>query len=218
QWLIEAQGDIDTDEVRVMRSAGIEQSGAVCAGIIHYVARTRKSVVLGDAANEGDFTQDEYIREHGSKSVLCMPLLHKGELNSILYLENILTTDAFTPERRELLELLASQAAISMENAGFFKKMTESEEQYRSLYERAAEGIFQSTPNGSLINANPAFYRIMGYSLEDNLIDKISDLANTFYDNPEDRKTFVRSINARGEISDFEIRARRKDGTVIWVS
>ncbi|MDM8549539.1 AAA family ATPase [Desulfobacterales bacterium HSG2] len=136
EWLIEAEGDVEGDEVRVMRSVGIGESDAVCAGIVYYVARTLESVVLDDAANDGDFTREEHIRKHGSKSVLCMPLLHKGELNSILYLENSLTTDAFTPERLELLKVLSSQAAISVENASLYANLEQKvDERTRQLEE-----------------------------------------------------------------------------------
>ena len=123
KWLVEAEGDIDSREVRVLQSVNIEESDVVCTGIIHYVARTRESVVLDDAVSEGNFSREARIRRHGTRSVLCIPLLHKGELNSILYLENSLTTNAFTPERVELLKILASQAAISMENAGLYANL-----------------------------------------------------------------------------------------------
>ncbi len=144
EWLIEAEGDVDRDEVRVMQSVGIGESDAVCAGIIHYVARTLESVVLDDAANKGDFSQEAHIRKHRSKSVLCMPLLHKGELNSILYLENSLTTGAFTPERLELLEVLASQAAISMENASLYANLEQKVEERTLELNQALKKIMAS--------------------------------------------------------------------------
>jgi len=97
--------------------------------IINYVARTKDPVVLGDAGREGQFTQDPYILHHQPKSVLCTPLLNHGKLVGILYLENNLATGVFTPERLEVLNLLSSQAAISIENATLYttleQKVTE---------------------------------------------------------------------------------------------
>jgi len=60
------------------------------------------------------FTNDEYIRQNRSKSVLCTPIIHKGKLAGILYLENNITTNAFTRDRLELLHILSSQIAVSI--------------------------------------------------------------------------------------------------------
>jgi GAF domain-containing protein len=79
--------------------------------------RTRESVILEDASLGNLFSDDEYLRRRHPKSVLCMPIVRQAKLTGILYLENNLTTHAFTPDRIAVLKLLASQAAISLENA-----------------------------------------------------------------------------------------------------
>ncbi len=91
--------------------------------IINYVARTKSPVVLEDVVREGQFTQDRYILEQQPRSVLCTPLLNQGKLLGILYLENNLTAEAFTPDRLEVLKLLSSQAAISIENASLYNTL-----------------------------------------------------------------------------------------------
>ena len=88
--------------------------------LINYVARTHEPVLLNDASHEGAFTLDPYILSKQPKSVLCTPILHQGKLTGILYLENNLTTGAFTPDRLEVLQLISSQAAISIENARLY--------------------------------------------------------------------------------------------------
>jgi len=93
------------------------------SSIINYVARTQETVVLTDATNEGAFTIDPYIMLKQPKSIICMPLLHQGELCGILYLENNLTTDAFTPERLEVLRLLSGQMAISLINTRLYDEL-----------------------------------------------------------------------------------------------
>ncbi|MCP4748906.1 MAG: AAA family ATPase [Desulfobacteraceae bacterium] len=125
QWLIYAECDLNKDDVQVLQLVDVVKSGDLCASIVQYVARTQQTVVLDDAVNQGDFSGEAYIRKRGIRSLLCMPLLHKGELNSILYLENNLTARAFTPKRIQLLKALASQAAISLENALLYENLEE---------------------------------------------------------------------------------------------
>jgi predicted ATPase/serine phosphatase RsbU (regulator of sigma subunit)/tRNA A-37 threonylcarbamoyl transferase component Bud32 len=121
QLLIEAEGAIDSENVAVLQSIPIENR--LPAAIINYVIRTRESVVLSDATVEGNFTQDSYIQQHQPKSILCFPLINQGQLVSIIYLENNLTTGAFTSERLEVLKILSAQAAISIENARLYQTL-----------------------------------------------------------------------------------------------
>ncbi|ATB36882.1 hypothetical protein CYFUS_002297 [Cystobacter fuscus] len=88
--------------------------------IMRYVERTHTVVVLGDASRAEGFQSDPYIRERQPKSVLCMPILYQKKRVGLLYLENELLANAFTPERCEVLELLAAQSAISLENAKLY--------------------------------------------------------------------------------------------------
>ncbi len=91
--------------------------------IIQYVGRTSKSLVIHDARQENLFFQDPYFLREKPLSVLCEPIVHQGKLIGMLYLENTLTADAFTEERLELLRMLSSQAAISIENALLYADM-----------------------------------------------------------------------------------------------
>jgi signal transduction histidine kinase len=122
-WFIEAQGQIDSDEVTVLQSLALEKSEQLSINIIHYVARTKKNVVLHDTTQAGNFTHDSYIVKYHPKSVLCAPLLNQGKLIGILYLENHLTTGAFTADRLETLNLLSSPLAISIENSLLYNNL-----------------------------------------------------------------------------------------------
>ncbi len=124
-WSIEAEGHIDNSDTTVLQSLPLEDSKQVSANIIHYVAHTQENVVLHDATQKGNFTRDAYIVKHRPKSVLCTPLLNQGQLTGILYLENNLTTGAFTPARLEVLNLLSSQIAISIENSLLYNHLEE---------------------------------------------------------------------------------------------
>jgi predicted ATPase/signal transduction histidine kinase len=91
--------------------------------LLHYVLRTSETVLIDDALAGSDFGADPYLALARPRSVLCMPLLQKGALSGVLYLENRLAPGLFTPARIALLELLAAQAAISLENAALFDSL-----------------------------------------------------------------------------------------------
>ncbi len=137
QWLIEAEGILDYDEVTVHQSIAVKESEQVPATLINYISRTRENVVLSDATGEGGFTTDAYIIKERPKSVMGLPLLNHGKLNGILYLENNLITSAFTADRLQVINLLAFQAGISLENARLFEqKQTYAEELVEEIAER----------------------------------------------------------------------------------
>jgi predicted ATPase/serine phosphatase RsbU (regulator of sigma subunit)/tRNA A-37 threonylcarbamoyl transferase component Bud32 len=101
----------------------IETADEVPRSLVQYVARVESAVVLADAHSTGRFAADPYVRERAVKSALCLPVRHQGELLGVLYLENNLTTAAFTTGRVQLLSVLAAQAAISIKNAAYVEEV-----------------------------------------------------------------------------------------------
>ena len=93
-----------------------------------------------------------------------------------------------------------------------------SEEKYRTIFENAIVGIYQTTIDGRFLSANPTLARIFGYVLPEELIEDVSDLNRGFYIEPGRRKEFTRLIQEQGVVTDFESRVYRKDGSIIWVS
>ena len=124
QLTIKAKSSLDNPEVVIHQSTLEQTSPQLPFSIINYVARTQEDVVLDDATGEGIFTQDPYIIRHNPQSILCTPIVYKDRFIGLLYLENNLTTAAFTPDRLEVLKLLSSQAAISLENAKLYRGMS----------------------------------------------------------------------------------------------
>lgn len=118
-----AEGTAGKDEVSLYQASPLEETPNISTTIVSYVGRTLKNIVLGDAVNEGPFTTDSYVLQKQPKSVLCQPIIKQKLLIGILYLENNLTTNAFTPDRLEILNILSSQAAISLENAMFYQEL-----------------------------------------------------------------------------------------------
>jgi histidine kinase len=132
KFLIEVQGftnqdhDSHQDQVTVLQPIPIESQDAVnhvSVAIVNYVIRTCESLVLSDATQDSRFTSDRHIANHQPKSVLCAPLINQGKLTGIIYLENNLTTDAFSTDRLEVIQLLSTQAAISIDNARLYDEL-----------------------------------------------------------------------------------------------
>ena len=125
---VEAEGSVVSDEVAVLMSTPIDSSdGAslVPVGVIHFAARTREAIVVDDAQQDERFMTDTYVQKRQTRSVLCQPILHQGQLIGLVYLENDLVSGAFTPERKQLLALLSGQIAISIKNAELVEHLEE---------------------------------------------------------------------------------------------
>lgn len=93
-----------------------------------------------------------------------------------------------------------------------------SGEKYRSIFEEAIEGIFQTSTDGRFINANPSLARIHGYDSPQDLIDGITDISKQLYVHPEDRIRLIDKLNAHGPVTDFETQMYSKDGSIHWIS
>ncbi|TDQ40830.1 trifunctional serine/threonine-protein kinase/ATP-binding protein/sensor histidine kinase [Aureibacillus halotolerans] len=96
---------------------------AVSSTIIEYAVRTNEWVVIDDATKNLQFAHDPYIRSRQPRSLLCIPIYQRHSVNTVLYMENNLIPNAFTPERKSLLTMIASQAAISLENARLYGQL-----------------------------------------------------------------------------------------------
>ncbi|WP_271253184.1 GAF domain-containing protein [Pseudanabaena sp. Chao 1811] len=126
QWTIAAIKTISYEHVVLqsiaMDTLSIDGTYYIPLSVVNYVIRTHERVVLHNATQIGDFQNDPWIVQYQSKSLLCMPLINRGNLSAIVLLENNLITDAFTPERLEVLNLLSTQAAISISKARLLKQ------------------------------------------------------------------------------------------------
>lgn len=130
---IEAEVSTRGNEVTVdLRQASLTAAD-LPESVFRYALRTKETVLLHDASSQGAFSADQYIRDRHARSVLCMPILKQTGLLGMLYLENNLTPHVFTPARMAILKLLASEAAISMENARLYRDLAERESRLRVL-------------------------------------------------------------------------------------
>ncbi|HBB32066.1 MAG TPA: hypothetical protein DC064_09790 [Cyanobacteria bacterium UBA9273] len=146
--LVEATKETESDNVSLLQSLPIDEFARLSAKIVHYVARTRETVILNDAAEADNFNDDSYLQNYSCQSLACTPLINQGKLKGIIYLENNLTKGAFTGKRMALLQTLATQAAISLENAQLYNNITT----LNTAYERFVPYQFLSFLNKQSIN------------------------------------------------------------------
>jgi len=170
--LVEAEGSVDSSEIEVLRSTPIEKHDDLPHSILKYVIRSGSSVVLEDAGQRGAFTKDRYVRREALKSVLCMPIIHHNKVMGALYLENNLATDVFTGDRLELLNQLAAQLAISVDNARLYESLDRARE--NAVNADQAKTRFLMNMSHELRTPLNA---IIGYTelIEEDLMDGVSD-------------------------------------------
>jgi predicted ATPase/signal transduction histidine kinase/DNA-binding NarL/FixJ family response regulator len=144
RWLLVARGVIGRKDIEIPQPVSVDESDLVSNSVVRFVARTRERVILDDAADQGDFVSDPYIRRNRTKSLLCMPLLSRGKLIGILYLENNLTTHVFTAERVQFLGMILSQVAISLENATIYEALKEYRDHLEELVAKRTKELSES--------------------------------------------------------------------------
>ena len=164
---IEAEATTDGGAVVVQLRDQPVTGAALPASVLHYVMRTRESVILDDAGAQSSLSLDSYLRERGARSILGLPLITQGKLIGMLSLENTLTTRVFAPARSAVLKLLASQAAIALETAHLYRDLEQREAKIRRLVDANIIGIYLWDIEGRIIEANDTFLRMVGCDRED---------------------------------------------------
>jgi PAS domain S-box-containing protein len=213
KWIVAASGEIGKTEVKVSQLLGIDDSDVVSPGIVRFVIRTKERIVLDDAANQGEFTNDPHIKREKTKSLLCAPLSSRGGLVGVLYLENNLTTHSFTAERIQLLEMLLSQVAISLENAGIYEALRRSKEKYRRIFETASEGIWEHDEDLKTTYINERMAKMIGYTVEEMEGKPVTDFM--FEEDIPDY--LLKAENRKKGLAEvYECRFVKKDGTTLW--
>jgi PAS domain S-box-containing protein len=199
----------------------LRQTAASPAGlpesVLHTVIRTRESVILDDALAQNPFSADEYIRQKHARSVLCLPLVKQAKLIGVLYLENNLASQVFTPARISVLDLLASQAAISLENARLYSDLGEREARIRRLVDSNIIGIMIGDSRGRIIEANEAFLDLLGYGREDLVSGRIRWTKLTPAEWAAADQDAIAQLSATGTCKPYEKEYFRKDGSRVPV-
>jgi PAS domain S-box-containing protein len=212
---IAAEASTIRGQVEVMLRQTAVSPTELPQSVLHYVVRTRESVILDDALVQNPFSADECLRQKHVRSVLCLPLVKQAKLIGALYLENNLASHVFTPARISVLEVLASQAAISLENARLYDDLREREARIRRLVDSNIVGIVIWEVQGRIIEANQAFLDIVGYAREDLAALRWTELTPAEWRDVDDQA--FAELNATGTVRPHEKEYFRKDGSRVPV-
>jgi PAS domain S-box-containing protein len=185
--------------------------------VVRYVMRTREDVILGDATARNPFSADPYIGRHRPRSIVCLPLVNQARLNGVIYLENNLTAHVFTPDRITVLKVLASQAAVSLENTRLYRDLENREAKIRRLVDANIMAVVIWRLDGSIVESNEAFLRMVQFDREDVAKARLrwTDLTPTEWREHDDRA--LAEIRATGSVQPYEKELFRKDGSRVPV-
>lgn len=204
KFIIESSLRSDEEDITTLQPLPIQESHMLPVSLINYVERTCEYLVLDDVSEAIEFNYDPYIIANKPLSVLVLPIIQTGYLTGFLYLENNLTKGAFSCERIEVLQVLASQAAISLENARFYKtleiRVAERTKELETTLEelrRTQQQLIQTEKMSSLgqlvggiaheIN-NPASFIYGNLTYAEKYAKSLLELVNTYqeiYPNPK---------------------------------
>ncbi len=212
---VEAEATTGLKAVEVNLRQALVAPSELPVSILQYVIRTREPVISDDASHDKLFSADKYVTSRHVRSVLCLPLIKQTKLIGVLYLENNVAGSVFSPARISLLKLLASQAAISLDNARLYGELTMSEERWHKLFESVPVGVALIGSDRRYVAANPAFQKMTGYTEAE--LRPLSPPDITHEDDQAATEAII-AANAAGEpfAQRIEKRYRRKDGGVIW--
>ncbi len=137
-FFVHAEGSLDSAVVKVHDGIPLTDAQSLPASVVNYVRRTSEAVVLADALTDDRYRNDSYVQRNRPRSVMCVPVLRQGRLIGILYLENNMVSGAFTPDRIQIMQVLSTDAAISLENAklvdGLKREIRERREAQEKLH------------------------------------------------------------------------------------
>ncbi|MFH0781659.1 MAG: PocR ligand-binding domain-containing protein [Pseudomonadota bacterium] len=228
--IIQAKGEVGRDHIETMQGMPIGENGEAPLSVVNYVARTQVPAVLNEAFRDHIYAHDEYIAEHRTRSLLCLPIVRQGRLSGLLYLENNLATNVFTPDRLELLKAISTQAGISLENAGLYASLEatikelkqaeatvrDSQSLLKAIIDNSTAMISVKDLKGSYLLINRRFEELFHISQE-------STLGKTDFDifpkkEAEAFQTLDRQVLDNGKVIESEEVVSHDDGLHTYIS
>ena len=208
---IEAEATARGNDVTVHLGPGT--AAVLPESVVRYVMRTREDVILDDAIAGNPFSADAYIVQHRARSIACLPLVNQARLNGVIYLENNLTAHVFNSDRITVLKVLASQAAISLENTRLYRDLENREAKIRRLVDANILGITTWSVEGAILASNEAFLRMVQYDHEDVAAGRVRwwDMTPADWREPVERA--LAEVMQTGTVQPFESELFRKDGS-----
>ncbi|HVG36940.1 MAG TPA: GAF domain-containing protein, partial [Thermoplasmata archaeon] len=176
---VEAEATMRRGAIVVRRLDTLPERSDLPDTVVRYVLRTHETVLLDDASSPNPFSTDPHVAEHRVRSLLCLPLVNRGTLIGALYFEDRAASHVFTASRIGILRLLASQAAIALENARLYAQLRSENSllreelhktstfELRRTIDAIPHGITVLGPDGSTLGANTFMLDYTGLSLEE---------------------------------------------------
>ncbi|HYD98873.1 MAG TPA: AAA family ATPase [Alphaproteobacteria bacterium] len=170
-WTIASEAGVggpEGDAVDLTERAVLDEAGEprLAVSVMQYALRLREPVVLDDASTDLRFARDPYIGRCRPKSLLCLPLVAQDRVRGVLYLENNLTTGAFTENRLEVLTLLSAQIAISLDNARLYGEMADVNRTLeRQVADRTAELVAAKEAAEEATRSKSSFLATMSHEI-----------------------------------------------------
>jgi PAS domain S-box-containing protein len=162
-------------------------------------------------------TAREFLSRTGVSAALILPIVFRDErLGALVVAAD--PTDLSHEESLDFARTIGHQIGQVIALRRAFTRMATAEQEYRGIFEHAVEGIFRATPDGRYLLVNPAMAGIFGYATPDDMVTSLTDMWTELHADPGERDALLHLLSSRGSVSRFEGQARRRDGTVIWIS
>ncbi|MEA5539792.1 response regulator [Limnoraphis robusta Tam1] len=224
---------INVLEVRLKPNSDEKLNPSEIPWIMQQLNQLKSIHLLADDLSEEALSDLQYLQQFHSKESLFEP--QKKSLDNLQYLSIIplvcsksvvgflrfdAVNSAFTwsSDSVALLKMVAEMFSNAIQRKRTEAVLRQTEAKYRSIFENAAEGICQTTPQGRYLSANPALARILGYASPSALIEGITDINQQLYVKPNRRAEFIAAMQANPLVSGFESQVYRQDGSIIWIS
>jgi PAS domain S-box-containing protein len=201
--------------------------------IMQHLNQLKSIHLLADDLSEKAQSDLQYLQQFHSKdslfeppkkslenlqSLSIIPLVCSKSVVGFLRFDALNSAFTWSSDSVALLKMVAEMFSNAIQRKRTEAVLRQTEAKYRSIFENAAEGICQTTPQGRYLSANPALARILGYASPSALIEGITDINQQLYVKPNRRAEFIAAMQANPVVSGFESQVYRQDGSIIWIS
>ncbi len=179
--------------------------------------KAQETVIIGSVSDlpEEAVADQKIMQSTGIKSLILIPMVFQGSTNGMIGFDAVQNEKPWTEDIIALLKIVGDMLMTAIERKKAHNLLRQSENKYRNFFESSKDVLFFSSPDGQLLDINPAGAELFGYDSKEELLRV--NISRDLYVNPEDRKTYMRLVERDGHIRDFELTLKRKDSKIITV-
>jgi PAS domain S-box-containing protein len=221
---VEVEAGLDLHGLAIWQPRTTLAPGQLADGVFRHVLTTRQPVILEDASGRGPFSEDPYVKGKKSKSIFALPLIKQSRLLGVLYFENSRAAGVFSPKRVAALEVLAAQAAISLENARLFADLEQEKRRLQAVIQQVPAGlIIAEAPSGRFLIQNDRVERMLhgAYYRPSSSVNEYDQYRGFRPDGrayAAEEWPLARSIRTGETVTEEEVELRWPDGSRAWLS